>query len=63
MPPTKKPHWNMAGEEQKHISITSASRVTATRDLVDKGASSKTGELKGTRCFLRLGGLMKMELI
>lgn len=42
---------------EKYISITGASRATATRDLqdlVEKQALSKTGALKGTRYFMRL---------
>jgi Fic family protein len=40
-----------------YISITEASRATATRDLkdlVDKGAFTKTGELRHTRYRLNL---------
>lgn len=40
---------------EKYISITRASRATATRDLqdlVDKAVLSRTGELKGTRYHL-----------
>lgn len=40
-----------------YISITQASRATATRDLqdlVEKGALTKTGELRHTRYFLNL---------
>lgn len=43
---------------KNYISITSTSRATATRDLqdlVEKGALYKTGELKGTRYYLKLG--------
>ncbi|MEK6628555.1 MAG: Fic family protein [Bdellovibrionota bacterium] len=43
---------------EKYISITKTSRATATRDLqelVDLGVLSKTGELKHTRYWLRLG--------
>lgn len=42
---------------KNYISITSASRATATRDLqdlVEKDALFKTGELKGTRYYLKL---------
>lgn len=41
-----------------YISITKASRATATRDLVDlveMGALVKTGELRYTRYWLNLG--------
>ena len=40
-----------------YISISKASRATATRDLqdlVEKGALTKTGELRHTRYFLHL---------
>jgi Fic family protein len=43
---------------ENYISITGASRATATRDLQDlvvKGALTKTGELRHTRYHLRLG--------
>jgi Fic family protein len=43
---------------QNYISITGASRATATRDLqdmVDKQALNKTGELRYTRYHLNLG--------
>lgn len=42
---------------ENYISLTGASRATATRDLqdlVDKGALVKTGELKGTRYHLAI---------
>ena len=42
---------------ENYISITKASRATATRDLqdlVEKGALTKTGELRHTRYFLHL---------
>jgi Fic family protein len=42
---------------QNYLSITDTSRATATRDLqdlVEMGAMIKTGELKGTRYFLKL---------
>lgn len=42
---------------ENYISITKASRATATRDLhdlVDKGSFSRTGERRYTRYFLRL---------
>lgn len=42
---------------ENYISITQTSRATATRDLQDmvqKGAFTKTGELKSTRYFLNL---------
>jgi Fic family protein len=44
---------------ENYITITRASRATATRDLQDlvaKGALTKTGELRHTRYQLRLGG-------
>jgi Fic family protein len=44
---------------QNYLSITGTSRATATRDLkdlVEMGVMSKTGDLKGTRYFLKLGG-------
>jgi Fic family protein len=44
---------------KNYISITSASRATATRDLqelVEMGALYKTGELKGTRYYLNFEG-------
>ena len=47
-----------------YLSITKTSRATATRDLialVDLGAFRKTGELKGTRYFLNLEGLIAKE--
>lgn len=43
---------------EKYISLTGASRATATRDLqamVDKGAFIKTGALKSTRYWLNMG--------
>jgi Fic family protein len=43
---------------ENYISITQASRATATRDLqdlVEKGALTKTGELRHTRYFLSIG--------
>lgn len=43
---------------ENHISITGASRATATRDLQDlvaKGALTRTGELRHTRYHLKLG--------
>src|SRR5262249_60278254 len=42
---------------ENYISITKTSRATATRDLqdlVDKGALTKTGELRHTRYSLKL---------
>jgi Fic family protein len=42
---------------ENYINITQASRATATRDLqdlVDKGALTKTGELRHTRYYLNL---------
>lgn len=42
---------------ENYITITQTSRATATRDLQDlvqKGALTKTGELKSTRYYLRL---------
>jgi len=45
---------------ENYISITQASRATATRDLqdlVEKGAFTKTGELRHTRYFLNLNRL------
>jgi Fic family protein len=42
---------------ENYITITKASRATATRDLQDlvaKGALTKTGELRHTRYQLRL---------
>ena len=42
---------------ENYISITRTSRATATRDLqdlVEKGALTKTGELRHTRYYLRL---------
>jgi len=42
---------------ENYISISNASRATATRDLqdlVEKGALTKTGELRHTRYFLKL---------
>ena len=42
-----------------YISITQTSRATATRDLqdlVEKGALTKTGELRHTRYHLNLAG-------
>jgi Fic family protein len=42
---------------ENYISISKTSRATATRDLqdlVEKGALTKTGELRHTRYFLRL---------
>lgn len=44
---------------ENYISITQASRATATRDLqnlVAKGALVRTGELRHTRYRLNLGG-------
>ncbi|MDO8519119.1 MAG: DeoR family transcriptional regulator, partial [Deltaproteobacteria bacterium] len=41
----------------KYIQITKTSKATATRDLhdlVEKGALTKTGELKHTRYFLNI---------
>jgi Fic family protein len=43
---------------EDYISISKTSRATATRDLqdlVEKGALTKTGELRHTRYFLKLG--------
>ncbi len=43
---------------ENYISITDTSRATATRDLqdlVDKGAFTRQGELKGTRYYLNVG--------
>lgn len=45
----------------KYIRITGASRATATRDLQDlteKGALTRTGELKGTRYHLKISSTM-----
>ena len=42
---------------ENYISISRTSRATATRDLADlveKGALTKTGELRHTRYFLNL---------
>ena len=42
---------------ENYITISETSRATATRDLQDlfqKGALTKTGELKSTRYYLRL---------
>jgi len=42
---------------ENYISITQASRTTATRDLTDlvsKGALTRTGERKGTRYHLNM---------
>jgi Fic family protein len=42
---------------ESYISISKTSRATATRDLQDllqKGALTKTGELRHTRYFLNL---------
>jgi len=42
---------------ENYIAITKTSRATATRDLselVDRGALTKTGQLKGTRYWLQL---------
>src|SRR5499427_9641254 len=44
---------------ENYISITEASRATTTRDLqdlVEKGALTKTGELRHTRYYLNLSG-------
>lgn len=44
---------------ENYISITHASRATATRDLqdlVEKGALKRTGELRHTRYYLNLSG-------
>ncbi|TPQ34890.1 DUF4172 domain-containing protein [Bradyrhizobium guangdongense] len=44
---------------ENYIRISGASRATATRDLqdlVEKGALTKTGELRHTRYFLNTGG-------
>lgn len=50
---------------ENYITISKTSRATATRDLqdlVDKGALTKTGELRHTRYFLNLGaGGSRME--
>jgi Fic family protein len=46
---------------EKYISISKTSRATATRDLqdlVEKGALTKTGELRHTRYFLSLRASM-----
>jgi Fic family protein len=43
---------------ENYISISKTSRATATRDLqdlVEKGALTKTGELRHTRYHLELG--------
>jgi Fic family protein len=43
---------------ENYISITGASRATATRDLQDlvaKGALTRTGERRHTRYHLKLG--------
>jgi Fic family protein len=43
---------------ENYISITGTSRATATRDLqglIEKGALTKTGELRHTRYHLGLG--------
>jgi Fic family protein len=47
-----------------YISISKTSRATATRDLqdlVEKGALTKTGELRHTRYYLNLPGTAPME--
>ncbi len=44
---------------ENYLSITKTSRATATRDLADlvnKGVLVKTGELKSTRYYLKIGG-------
>lgn len=50
---------------EKYISITGASRATATRDLqdmVDKGVFKRTGELKLTRYHLNIASKIQMKL-
>ena len=45
---------------ENYISISNASRATATRDLqdlVEKGALTRTGELRHTRYYLSLSGV------
>ena len=47
---------------EKYISITKTSRATATRDLqdlVEKGALTKTGELRHTRYHLNISETKK----
>ena len=39
---------------ENYISITGTSRATATRDLVEKGALTRTGEFRYTRRWLKL---------
>ena len=44
---------------ENYIAITRTSRATATRDLqdlVEKGALTKTGELRHTRYYMNLSG-------
>jgi Fic family protein len=44
---------------ENYVSISKTSRATATRDLqdlVEKGALTKTGELRHTRYYLSLSG-------
>ena len=51
---------------QNYISISKTSRATATRDLhdlVEKGALSKTGELRHTRYHLELGEKVPTRLL
>ncbi len=50
---------------QNYVSLTTTSRATATRDLLDlveKGALLKTGELKGTRYHLNIKRRRKTKL-
>ena len=45
---------------ENYISISKTSRATATRDLqdlVEKGALTRTGELRHTRYYLSLSGV------
>lgn len=51
---------------EKYIAISKGSRATTTRDLADlveKGALTKTGELRHTRYFLNLKALSSSSLI